>query len=155
MAEPKVHRFLLLGGGLFLIVLDQLLKYSARRHPTYTWYIIDPWLGWELFLNPGIAFGLPFPNTILLIVTPLIVFGLSLCIITKAISRRAMAGLMLIIAGAISNYIDRMLFVATIDYIRIATSIINLADFYIVLGAILLIPPKKNKCAILPKPSTH
>ena len=42
--------------------------------------------------------------------------------------------LILIISGALSNFIDRILFGATIDYIRIFTGVINLADVMIVVG---------------------
>lgn len=51
----------------------------------------------------------------------------------------------LIIAGAISNYIDRVFFAVTIDYLRVLTSVINLADVMIVGGVILLIWKVKSK----------
>jgi len=45
----------------------------------------------------------------------------------------------LILFGALSNYIDRVLFGATIDYIRLFTAVINLADVMIVGGVGLLL----------------
>ena len=56
-------------------------------------------------------------------------------------------GIYLIVAGAISNLIDRILFTITIDYFRIVTSIINLADVMIVVGAgmLIFVEMKKKK----------
>ena len=53
-------------------------------------------------------------------------------------------GASILIAGALSNLIDRMLYGVTIDYIRIFTSIFNLADLAIVLGAVLLLKKSTN-----------
>lgn len=44
----------------------------------------------------------------------------------------------LLAAGAVSNLMDRVASGATVDYIRILTGVFNLADFYIVIGALLL-----------------
>lgn len=117
--------------GGFLFVLDQVLKYIARITPEATWYLWKPWLGWEFFANTGIAFSLPFPRLLILLVTPVLLIAL------LVFSRKRPATL-LIVAGALSNYIDRVFFGHTIDYIRIATGIFNIADFMIVIGLIVL-----------------
>lgn len=144
-------------GGCFLFV-DQVLKYVAFHHPEYTKYIIDPWLGWEYFENPGIAFSLPFPNALLLILTPIIVLGLAMLFVktSKEAKLSFQLGVALVIGGAISNFADRVLHAFTIDYLRILTSIINIADIMIVAGAILLATsfPHKNASAEEHRPLT-
>jgi signal peptidase II len=133
--------------GFFILLVDQWLKTYARANQTFTYYLTDPYLGWEYFGNPGIAFSLPISNTILVIVTPLIILGLFI-VLTKHYKRKLFSlGIILIIAGAISNLVDRILFELTIDYIRIFTSIFNLADISIVAGAVLLLfsSPKQKK----------
>lgn len=123
--------------GLFLF-LDQFLKFLARTNPDFTFYFGTKWLGWEHLANKGIAFSLPFPNFILIIFTPLIVLVLFIFLIKQKRNILVSFGILLIIAGAFSNLIDRILFEATVDYFRILTSVINLADVIIVIGAGLI-----------------
>ena len=125
--------------GLFLF-LDQILKYFARTNPNFTFYFWKPWLGWEYFANPGIAFSLPVPNWLVILITPIILI-LFVGLISKSKKKTKLFyfSLFLIIAGAISNFIDRILFSATIDYVRILTGIINLADVMIVIGAGMMV----------------
>lgn len=130
--------------GLFLL-LDQGLKFLARTNQGFQWTVFDGWLGWEYLANPGVAFGLPIPNTIILFITPLILLGLFTLYGKKKRSPWYSAGLFLIVFGAVSNYIDRILFGVTIDYLRFFTSIINIADVMIVLGAGLLIMNEGKK----------
>jgi len=121
---------------------DQLLKSVARSNPDFEYYIIGKWLGWEYMANPGIAFSLPFPNWLLVLITPLIIFGLIVWLIklsSKKSSISYLLSLILIIFGALSNFIDRVLFAATIDYLRVLTGVINLADVGIVAGAGMLV----------------
>ncbi|MFA4831592.1 MAG: signal peptidase II [Patescibacteria group bacterium] len=125
--------------GVFLLV-DQWLKYLTRTNPDFTYYLWKPWLGWEYFSNSGIAFSLPFPNPLLIIFTPLIILALFIFLTKqKNPSFFFIFGITLIIAGAISNLIDRVLFAATIDYLRLLTGVINLADVMIAAGAGLLV----------------
>lgn len=132
--------------GFFLLV-DQLLKYFARANPEYTYYLWKNWLGWEYYANPGIAFSLPVPNWLIVIITPLILLGLIMWFTKtykqKSISYKLLA-ISLIVVGAVSNYIDRILFGVTIDYLRILTGVINLADVMIAGGVVLLLL-KNNK----------
>lgn len=141
--KNKVYFLLISISGLFLL-LDQFLKYFARTY-FINFYLWKPYLGWEYFENSGIAFGLPFPNALLIIFTPLIILGLFV-LISKQKKRTNIfiLGVLLIIFGAVSNLIDRIIFASTIDYIRILTSIINLADVMIVAGAVMLVVGSKK-----------
>ena len=133
----------------FLLFVDQLLKYFARLNPETTYYLWRPWLGWEYFANTGIAFSLPVPNWLVIIFTPFILLGLILWF-TKILKKQnancyLLSAIFLILAGALSNYIDRVIFGVTIDYLRVLTGVINLADLMILGGVLLLLfNNKKN-----------
>ncbi len=125
--------------GVFYICLDQILKQIARLSESHPVYIIDQLIGWEYFENPGIAFGIPVPQFIVLPLSILIVI-LGLYHLQKIHhTRKQIIGIALITAGAISNLIDRIIYGITIDYIRIFTSILNIADIAIIIGAIFII----------------
>lgn len=139
--KNKNHLLIYIIASGFLFVVDQLLKYLARGNQDFTYYLWRPWLGWEYFANAGIAFSLPFPNWLIIILTPFIILGLIIWYIKtyklQVTSYRALA-ISLIIFGALSNFIDRIFFGATIDYLRILTGVINLADVMIAGGVLLI-----------------
>jgi len=138
---------LLLSG--FFFCLDQGLKYIAHSQQAFSWYIVKPWLGWEYFANPGIAFSVPFPNAALVIGTPLVLVGLLVYMGRhKSPSTLQVYGAMLIFLGAISNLIDRMLFQITIDYIRVITSVMNIADIMIIVGTLFIIFGNRSQKAL-------
>jgi signal peptidase II len=143
MKQNHLRLYFLLSG--FLFVLDQIFKYLAYQNQTFKIYLIKPWLGWEYFPNPGIAFGLPIPQPIILIITPLILVALIIWWKkNKKKTNHFYLGVFLIFAGAISNFIDRVVFSITIDYFRVLTSVMNLADITIVIGAIFLLSKSKK-----------
>lgn len=130
--------------GTGVLLLDQTIKFFVRTHPSMVWHALSPFLGWGYFENTGIAFGLPFPRVLLLVLTPLVLLALFVWVSKK---KRTMdwLGAVCIIVGAISNLVDRLLFGFTIDYIHIATAVINIADIAIVLGACLFLFSKKKR----------
>ncbi len=141
--EMKKSPWIIWVGGFFLVSLDQILKYLARTTPHTQVYLIKDWLGWEYFENTGIALSLPLPQWVVLFSTPIILV-LVIYLLHTTSSLRAQTGFTLILLGALSNYIDRLLFQKTIDYIRIVTGIINIADILIVIGILYLAFPKKT-----------
>lgn len=147
MKQPKTHTILSIILSGFFLLCDQLFKYIAYTHPTIKLYLIKPWFGWEYFENIGIAFGLPLPQYIIRIITPLIlIFLLYFLYKNTHKSFLYILGYWLIVGGAISNFIDRLLFSVTIDYIRIIISVINIADIMIVVGTLsLLVHLQKQK----------
>lgn len=134
---------MLVGGFLFLV--DQVLKYFARVNPDFAYYIWKPWLGWELFLNKGIAFSLPFPNWLIILLTPALLLLLIAWVKEKPRHNLFYFGVCLIVVGAASNFVDRVLWGATVDYLRVLTGVINLADAGIVVGASLLLIKEKGQ----------
>lgn len=124
--------------SLGLVTIDQLCKALALRVPDFSFYLINPWLGWEFFLNPGVAFGIPIPGQVMTMITPPIVIFLFWQLTKKYNEPKTLfselCGLVLIIFGAASNLIDRMVINYTVDYLRLFYSVINLADIMIVCG---------------------
>ncbi|OGH85994.1 MAG: hypothetical protein A2493_03255 [Candidatus Magasanikbacteria bacterium RIFOXYC12_FULL_33_11] len=144
MKKDRLSLYFLLSG--FLFILDQSFKYFAYSNQNFKFYLLKPWLGWEYFPNPGIAFGIPVPQIIIWILTPLILLGLSLWWRkNNHKTDRFYLGVCFVFAGAISNLIDRIVFSITIDYFRVLTSVMNLADIIIIIGAIYLLYQKKKK----------
>jgi len=91
--------------------------------------------------NNGAAFGI-FPGaTVIFIIAALVVMLLALFYYKKIKSDIAKLGLALIIAGTLSNFIDRLAFGYVIDYMRLFfhPNLFNLSDLSNLAGAILLI----------------
>lgn len=143
MLTRKGQLFSALFTGVSLLVVDQLCKKLVLNNPTFSFYLIKPWFGWEFFQNPGVAFGIPIPGWIMTLITPPILIALSIFLYKKyqepKTFYRELWGLLLIIFGATSNFIDRLLLNYTADYIRIIYSVINLADIMILCGLFCLL----------------
>jgi len=134
----KIHPIFLFILGGFFFILDRFLKYTIflnQNHPHYIW---KPWIGWEYFANSGVAFGIPIPWFASFLYTPLIFLGLILYYKKKKKPNVFLQiAYIFIFFGAASNLIDRIVYHFTIDYFRIFTSILNIADIMIVIGAFL------------------
>ncbi len=125
--------------GCFL-VLDQILKKIAQNNNSDSFYLIKNIIGWEYFENYGIAFSLPMPKLLLITLIPLIIVSLFIFLLKTKKKKFLFAfSVSLIIAGAISNLIDRVFFGFVIDYFRVFTSVINIADIMIIVGGLILI----------------
>lgn len=137
--KQNIHLISIYAGGFFLFI-DQLLKYLARTHQTFSYYPNTKWLGWEYFANTGVAFSIPLPSLITTLTTPVIIVILLIAWYRNRNKQQLFHyGMAFIIFGAISNFIDRVTFGFTIDYLRVLTGVINIADMMIVMGMILLI----------------
>lgn len=128
-------------GGVFLLV-DRFFKWQALN----AWSApnpVDEYLGWEPFLNGGIAFGIILPPFLVLFSSIIIIgifgyfFYRHFSLPNRAAGLNQGIGLTLILAGASSNLVDRILYQQTIDYLRIFTGVVNLADGLIVTGFVL------------------
>lgn len=138
------HWLMSIFSGVFCISIDQILKFFAHTAPEYTYYFVPQLIGWEYFENPGIAFGIPIPQFIVIPLSIIIIIGGISFLNKEHKNVYNILGAILLIAGAVSNLIDRSIYGFTIDYIRIITSIFNLADLLIVVGGILLLKGNKK-----------
>jgi len=118
--------FLLFIFGGLVIVSDQLSKILIRFH------------GGFYFCNPHIALGIKIPAVFFWIFWTSIIL-LCLYVLYKKYPAWESFCLILIFSGALSNLIDRILEGCVIDFINLGFGpVFNLADFFIILGAIML-----------------
>ena len=137
-------------GIIFAIVaLDQWSKWVIKT--SFNLYqsepIIEGLLYFTYVTNDGMAFGLSFPGgkTLLLIVT-LILTGVIMWMLWKEKNSHNLIryGLTLILAGAIGNMIDRILYGKVVDFLDIMIGdfhwyIFNVADSSVTSGMILFV----------------
>jgi len=124
--------------GIF--AADQLIKLVAAFFPSG--FIPTPlsWLNLSTSVNRGVAFSLPFPR-ILLIVLSFGIMGLALWWWRgqEKHTTSAAVGLGLFFGGALSNLFDRVFRHGVIDYLNIGVGSFNLADGAVILGILLLL----------------
>lgn len=134
--------------GCFLFLIDRFFKQMAVQNPDFNIYLVDKWLGWEFFANYGIAFSLPIAGWAAAIVTPLALFFLIFLLIKN---KYAFVAIVLLSAGALSNFFDRVVWGFTIDYLRAATMIFNLSDVLIFCSVLIVLSPEIKKKICWPK----
>lgn len=92
------------------------------------------------FLNEKFAFSLNVPTPLMyllyLVAVAFIVHHLyhwwhKMFAVTKL-------GFLLIVTGGLSNFLERIIFGHVVDYVFIGTGVLNLADFYIIFGIVLI-----------------
>lgn len=122
-------------------LIDAAMKYFAVRFlPPDSTPSLSPVLALALHKNPGITFNLAIPLFIIIPITIAILIGIIHLIIKHAQQPLVRLGLVSIFAGALNNLIDRIVNGFTTDYLMFfRTSIINLSDALIVLGAIIIL----------------
>lgn len=144
------------------VFLDQLSKhfvvtYLKNQHPLT---IIEGLLSFTYVENRGAAFGILQDRKIFFIVVTVITLFILLYIFFryyKHLNLWTITSLSMIMGGTIGNFIDRMRLDFVVDFIslrffnRYNFAVFNLADTFIVVGAlmlmlyILLMEPKKVK----------
>ena len=128
-----------------LIALDQIIKRWALNDLQYKGSIsvINDVFNLTYVENRGAAFGLFQNNQWVFIVVALIasIIGLYFLHSNKISSKLGKLSVVLIIAGALGNLIDRIRLDYVVDYfdfVFIWNYVFNLADCFIVVGTILL-----------------
>lgn len=135
---------------LFFIVpflLDRITKHLALNG-FFKEYKIDNFLAFELSYNRGISWGaLHSDNKYIFIILSSFILIIICFLIWHIIHRirkgKIIYGELLIISGAISNFIDRIIYGGVIDFILIyyknySWPVFNIADTCIVLGVIIM-----------------
>lgn len=131
---------------IFLIItltgLDILIKSLAQQYFTIPVEIIPGFLQFAVSYNPGIAFSIPIPNIIMIIVTPLILcavifFTWQHIDVQHPLSRFCAA---LFLAGGFGNLANRIFEGSVVDFIDFSFwPSFNLADSYLTIAALLII----------------
>lgn len=132
--------------GFFVIFFDRLTKYWIM-HCTHD-VVIAPFLSFSLVCNRGISWGY-FDGAgnavfwLIVVITSLIVLMLAVTAFYRWRDGLSVFAETIIIAGALSNITDRIMYGAVIDFIafhyqRWEFAIFNIADFFIVLGILII-----------------
>lgn len=132
---------------LVAVGVDQLTKYWAVTHlmPQKSMEFVPGVLGFHYTENTGAAFSILRDKQLLLIIITLLIIAVLLGMMTKAIKISdpmiVKLSYMLIISGALGNFIDRARLNYVVDFFEfkfINFPIFNVADILVVCGVILL-----------------
>lgn len=135
-------------GVLILVGLDQWTKYMVLLHikPVGSIPLIDGILSFTYHENRGAVWGIMQGQIPILIITTLIILTGVLWIYTRIPEDKKYIWLrfvsVLVVSGAIGNFIDRAFRRYVVDFIYfelINFPIFNVADMYVVIAAALLI----------------
>lgn len=139
MYPKKVRWIILLTSGLFLLT-DQILKWQAFYNWT-TPKLISPYFGWQLFLNKGVAFGLPLSNNLTILITLPMIGLVGYLLFTEwkkqLLEPKLLLAWSILLIGGVSNLLDRIIYRQVIDYFLIGTAIINISDLLIIGGLMI------------------
>jgi len=123
--KNRSYLFLVIFASI-IILADRLTKIFAQN----------------IEINKGAAFGI-FPNRVLLLIIIAFLIIILIFYFYKKVNTIMQIALILILAGTISNTIDRIFLGYVIDFIKISfipnSSAFNLADLSNIAGAIILL----------------
>ncbi|MFZ5364684.1 MAG: signal peptidase II [Patescibacteria group bacterium] len=141
-----------------LLIMDQASKFLViEKLPDQGIFLINAnafKLSLNLVTNTRLAFSINVPVPVIFVITGLLLAILTFFLVRsiKSENNSAMFGILLIIAGALSNLFDRIYHGGVIDFISINIfnwqfAIFNIADILIVTGVLILLiaEPFKNK----------
>ncbi|MBI5230364.1 MAG: signal peptidase II [Candidatus Magasanikbacteria bacterium] len=126
---------------ILIITLDRLFKYIAFKQSLLSSGEIARFgiLSFTPFLNNRLAFSLPLPLAVIIIVS-LGVIASMLIYFFKLKNYFQRFALIFVIAGALSNLFDRITYHAVIDYLSIFPhGFFNIADVMIGCGIVALL----------------
>lgn len=144
MSKTKKENKMLLVMILFLLVIDQVLKFFALKNNNLI--LINGILKIGIYQNENGTYGVNTNSTIMYVLTNLIIIVVAFKFITSQnqfVDRKTKVFLSLVIAGGVSNCIDRIFrgyvveFIDFTDFIKLP--IFNLADIYILIGWISMV----------------
>jgi signal peptidase II len=116
----------------FLVFIDQLSKYLIRLK------------GGFYICNPDISWGIKVNSYALIIFWTILILILLAALKSKYFVNNPLY-ITLILAGAVSNMLDRIYFGCVVDFINLKFwPIFNLADFFIVCGALFLLVRRRK-----------
>ena len=134
---------------LSLVFLDQISKYWIFNfgHKGVSVFLGRPFVGITLFYNQYFAFSLPFDQILIYIIYffVLTVIVVHLFLNFQKFSNYEYLGWLLVLAGGLSNIVERLITGRVQDFIYIFSGIFNFADIYIILGLVILLFTKAKK----------
>lgn len=141
MEGKKVLKIILIA-VLLIILVDQISKILIDRFVQEDTVILQNVLEISKVQNEGIAFGLNKQNVSNIALTFLVLAIIIRFVVTqkKHLTIKTTIFISMMIAGGISNVIDRIFRGAVFDFIKIGDfPVFNLADSFIVIGWILFV----------------
>lgn len=114
---------------IIFILIDQLTKFLAQS------------LGWSIFLNNQFAFSLPLPTLLMYVIYFAVIIGIGIYLnkTWMRLNRVQHYAWTLVLAGGLSNVSERIILGHVRDFIPIANGMLNVADFFILIGLLLLL----------------
>ncbi len=138
------YKFLFFG----IILLDRISKWYAMQQ----WQVplhINQFLTFELAYNRGISWGMFHSSNDFVFVLVSIAIGVVTLIVASSawirfMNGQSIIGELLVVAGSVSNLIDRALYGGVVDFILLSYGdwswpVFNFADMAIVLGVFVMI----------------
>lgn len=146
--EKRKNSIMMLAGlvsVLFLTFLDQITKQiAAEKLADKPFILIDGVFEFRYIRNYGSAWGMLSGKTYFLIVVTLLVMALIIYAFVKTPKNKKYALLtaceIVLFAGALGNFIDRILFGYVRDFLYFSLidfPIFNIADCYVVVSAVI------------------
>lgn len=125
--------------AIFCFILDQITKWAAQNY-LKTPYVITDWLQFRYETNYGIAWSIPVPYPLLLILTTILIC-LVPYVMAKSLDLRfkiTQVSLGLVMGGALGNLFDRFVRGFVVDFISVGWwPVFNLADSFLSIGIFL------------------
>lgn len=144
MSKIKKEYKILLSIILILVIIDQVLKFIVLKNGNLI--LIDGILKFSIYENTNGTYGINNNSTIMYVLTNIIIIVIAFQFITSQnqfVDKKIKVFLSLIIAGGISNSIDRVLKGYVVEFIDftelIKLPIFNFADIYILIGWVSMV----------------
>ncbi|MCX5716697.1 MAG: signal peptidase II [Candidatus Omnitrophica bacterium] len=143
--HKRISRIIIILAGLFVITLDQVVKFylSGALQPNSSIPVIKDIFHITLVYNTGAAFGLFKDQPLLFFIGVSAVAITYLIYFLKVVDKAKLfltLALVLILAGSISNLIDRFRVGCVIDFLDFRVwPVFNLGDSAITVGVLILV----------------
>lgn len=129
-------------GGIFLLALDFISKFASVKYLSGPITVVPGLLQLRVQYNPGIAFSIPVPNSVVMVLTP-VLLALVVWLIASMCDMQKFAAklsLVLIIIGGMGNFLNRLWTSSVIDMISFSFwPTFNLADAYLTIGTFIVL----------------
>jgi signal peptidase II len=130
--------------SFLVILIDRITKILVENYLTKELSVIKNIFYFTYVKNDGAAFSILGSQRLLLVILSILALFFIIYYVTK--KDKNGIGYFFLIGGIIGNLIDRIFLGYVIDFIGIYTfPIFNIADIFIVLGAILVLFEKEKK----------